>query len=52
MPARMSGGRDTSGVKTDQQVKEMMMKSFIMKDGIIIESRINEPPVPADTLEL
>lgn len=39
-------------VTHNQAIPGMMRKNFIMKDGNIIESGINENPVPADKLDL
>jgi putative ABC transport system ATP-binding protein len=38
-------------VTHNQVIPQMMRQNFVMKDGRIIESRVNQNPVPADALE-
>ncbi len=38
-------------VTHNQVIPQMMRQNFAMKDGRIIENRVNEHPVPASALE-
>ncbi len=38
-------------VTHNQVIPQMMRRNFVMKDGLIIEDRVNEHPVPAADLE-
>ena len=38
-------------VTHNQVIPQMMRQNFTMKDGMIIENRVNEHPVPAGELE-
>ena len=47
----LSGIHSVTMVTYNQVIPQVMRHNFVMKDGKIIETKVNERPVPANALE-